>query len=345
MDLNIDWDSSHTLQTPETFLAKFMSSMKTNMLVARTREEIKNIMGGVVSNKLIVIVGPCSIHDPKAAIEYARRLSSVKDRFPNLLIIMRAYFEKPRTVLGWKGLIYDPDLDGSCNLQKGLNIARKILLDILDTGITPGTEFLDTILPQYYSDLIVWGAVGARTTESQTHRQLASGLSCPIGFKNNSAGNCKVAIDASIMARHPHAFPGVNTRGDICLVKTTGNPCTHVILRGSYDSGPNFEMSETVFQECVKRQLGAKIMIDCSHGNSNKNHHKQINVVDYVVSQIRAHGTFSIGGVMIESNLFEGKQSIGPDMDYGVSVTDACIGFETTILQLKKLNDAVAQIK
>ena len=207
MDLNIDWDSSHTLQTPETFLAKFMSSMKTNMLVARTREEIKNIMGGVVSNKLIVIVGPCSIHDPKAAIEYARRLSSVKDRFPNLLIIMRAYFEKPRTVLGWKGLIYDPDLDGSCNLQKGLNMARKILLDILDTGITPGTEFLDTILPQYYSDLIVWGAVGARTTESQTHRQLASGLSCPIGFKNNSAGNCKVAIDASIMARHPHAFP------------------------------------------------------------------------------------------------------------------------------------------
>ena len=345
MDLNIDWDSSHTLQTPETFLAKFMSSLKTNMLVARTREEIKNIMGGVVSNKLIVIVGPCSIHDPKAAIEYARRLSSVKDRFPNLLIIMRAYFEKPRTVLGWKGLIYDPDLDGSCNLQKGLNIARKILLDILDTGITPGTEFLDTILPQYYSDLITWGAVGARTTESQTHRQLASGLSCPIGFKNNSAGNCKVAIDASIMARHPHAFPGVNTRGDICLVKTTGNPCTHVILRGSYDSGPNFEMSETVFQECVKRQLGAKIMIDCSHGNSNKNHHRQINVVDYVVSQISAHGTFSIGGVMIESNLFEGKQSIGPDMDYGVSVTDACIGFETTILQLKKLNDAVAQIK
>jgi len=246
MDLNIDWDSSHTLQTPETFLAKFMSSLKTNMLVARTREEIKNIMEGVVSNKLIVIVGPCSIHDPKAAIEYARRLSSVKDRFPNLLIIMRAYFEKPRTVLGWKGLIYDPDLDGSCNLQKGLNIARKILLDILDTGITPGTEFLDTILPQYYSDLITWGAVGARTTESQTHRQLASGLSCPIGFKNNSAGNCKVAIDASIMARHPHAFPGVNTRGDICLVKTTGNPCTHVILRGSYDSGPNFEMSETV---------------------------------------------------------------------------------------------------
>jgi len=319
--------------------------MKTNMLVARTREEIKNIMEGVVSNKLIVIVGPCSIHDPKAAIEYARRLSSVKDRFPNLLIIMRAYFEKPRTVLGWKGLIYDPDLDGSCNLQKGLNIARKILLDILDTGITPGTEFLDTILPQYYSDLITWGAVGARTTESQTHRQLASGLSCPIGFKNNSAGNCKVAIDASIMARHPHAFPGVNTRGDICLVKTTGNPCTHVILRGSYDSGPNFEMSETVFQECVKRQLGAKIMIDCSHGNSNKDHHKQISVVDYVVSQIRAHGTFSIGGVMIESNLFEGKQSIGPDMDYGVSVTDACIGFETTILQLKKLNDAVAQIK
>jgi 3-deoxy-7-phosphoheptulonate synthase len=319
--------------------------MKTSILVARTREEIKNIMEGVVSNKLIVIVGPCSIHDPKAAIEYARRLSSVKDRFNKMLIIMRAYFEKPRTVLGWKGLIYDPDLDGSCNLQKGLNIARKILLDILDTGITPGTEFLDTILPQYYSDLITWGAVGARTTESQTHRQLASGLSCPIGFKNNSAGNCKVAIDASIMARHPHAFPGVNTRGDICLVKTTGNPCTHVILRGSYDSGPNFEMSETVFQECVKRQLGAKIMIDCSHGNSNKDHHKQINVVDYVVSQIQAHGTFSIGGVMIESNLFEGKQSIGPDMEYGVSVTDACIGFETTILQLKKLNDAVAQIK
>ncbi len=345
MDLNIDWDSSHTLQTPETFLAKFMSSMETKMLVARTREEIKNIMEGLISNKLIVIVGPCSIHDPKAAIEYARRLSSVKNRFPNLLIIMRAYFEKPRTVLGWKGLIYDPDLDGSCNLQKGLNMARKILLDILDTGITPGTEFLDTILPQYYADLITWGAVGARTTESQTHRQLASGLSCPIGFKNNSAGNCKVAIDASIMARNPHAFPGVNTSGDICLVKTTGNPCTHVILRGSYDSGPNFEMSETVFQECVNRKLGIKIMIDCSHGNSNKDYRKQINVVDYVVSQIQAHGTFSIGGVMIESNIFEGKQSIGPDMDYGVSVTDACLGFETTILQLKKLNDAVAQIK
>ena len=336
MDLNIDWDSSHTLQTPETFLAKFMSSMKTNMLVSRTREEIKNIMEGVISNKLIVIVGPCSIHDPKAAIEYARRLSSVKDRFPNLLIIMRAYFEKPRTVLGWKGLIYDPDLDGSCNLQKGLNMARKILLDILDTGITPGTEFLDTILPQYYSDLIVWGAVGARTTESQTHRQLASGLSCPIGFKNNSAGNCKVAIDASIMARHPHAFPGVNTRGDICLVKTTGNPCTHVILRGSYDSGPNFEMSETVFQDCVKRQLGAKIMIDCSHGNSGKDHRRQPTVLRNILKQIK-NGSKSIFGAMLESNINEGKQKLSKSkpLKAGISITDSCLSFEQTNIVIK----------
>ena len=341
MDLNIDWDSSHTLETPETFLAKFRSSKKIKRLVARTREEIKNIFEGIISNKLVVIVGPCSIHDPRAALEYAQRLSSIKNRFPNLLIIMRAYFEKPRTVLGWKGLIYDPDLDGSCNLQKGINMARHTLLAILETGITPGTEFLDTILPQYYSDLITWGAIGARTTESQIHRQLASGLSCPVGFKNNSAGNCKVAIDASIMARHPHAFPGVSAGGDICLVKTTGNPCTHIILRGSYETGPNFDMSEIVFDECVNRKLGVKVMIDCSHGNSNKKHDKQIPVIDYVVSQIKTLGTYFIGGIMLESNLFPGKQSIGPDMDYGVSITDSCIGFETTILQLKKLNNAV----
>ena len=345
MDLNIDWDSSHTLETPEIFLAKFKSSDKIKRFVARTREQIENILNGIISNKIIVIVGPCSIHDPTAAVEYARKLHNVKYKFPNLLIIMRAYFEKPRTVLGWKGLIYDPDLDGSYKLQKGINLARKTLLDILKIGVTPGTEFLDTILPQYYSDLITWGAIGARTTESQIHRQLASGLSCPVGFKNNSAGNCKVAIDAAIMARNPHAFPGINLKGDICLVKTTGNHSTHVILRGSYDNGPNFKMADLVFQECVRRRLGSKVLIDCSHGNSNKNHANQVSVIDYVIENIKTSGTYSIGGVMIESNLFEGKQSIGPDMDYGVSITDSCLGFATTLLQLKKLNNAIDEIK
>ena len=344
MDINLDWNSSHVLENPDTFIKKFNISDNTKKLIISTRKEIKDILSGKL-DKLIVIVGPCSIHDRDSAIEYAKKLSEIKDRYKNLLIIMRTYFEKPRTVLGWKGLIYDPDLDNSCNLSKGLVLSRNILIDILSYGITPATEFLDTILPQYYSDLIVWGAIGARTVESQIHRQLSSGLSCPIGFKNSSSGDIKVAVDACIMSRSPHAFPGINKNGKVCLIKTTGNPCTNIILRGSYNNGTNYDKLDKAFEMCQERNLNSKIIIDCSHGNSNKNHKNQNIVINYIIDNyIFDNGYSKLGGIMLESHLNEGNQKISSNMKYGVSITDACINFEETIQQLEKLNSAIQKV-
>lgn len=338
MDINLSWKQSHILPTPEDFIKKSNTPVSSISLVRETRREISDIFAGI-SDKLLVVVGPCSIHDPASALEYAEKLSQLDCK--NLVIVMRAYFEKPRTVLGWKGLIYDPDLDGSCDLTKGLHMSREILLGILSKGITPGTEFLDTILPQYFSDLISWGAIGARTVESQIHRQLASGLSCPIGFKNSSSGDFTVAIDAAIMARSGHAFPGVTQKGEICLVRTNGNPTTHVILRGSYKNGPNFDKIDNVAYQSGCRNFNSKVVIDCSHGNSEKKHENQEHVVNYIIEQIQGGAGKKIGGVMLESHLFEGKQKIGPELHYGVSITDSCLGFEDTVRQLNGLDRAV----
>ena len=342
MDINLDWNTSYTLETPSKFIKKYKLSESHVNTVINTRNEIRDVLDGN-SNKLIVITGPCSIHDKISAIEYANLLASVKDKYPNLILVMRAYFEKPRTVLGWKGLIYDPDLNGTDNLAKGLTLARQILLEIVSRGVPVGTEFLDTILPQYYSDLISWGAIGARTVESQVHRQLTSGLSCPVGFKNSSSGNIKVAIDATVMARHGHAFPGINTNGDVCLIKTTGNQGTHVILRGSYNNGSNYSKMNDVYKECKVRGVDAKVIIDCSHGNSNKDYTKQKNVVNFIVNHIKTEGCSSIGGIMLESHIHEGNQKISDNLEYGKSITDACINFEETKNHLKNLNDAISE--
>ena len=337
MDLNLDWSASYILDSPKSFLTHYPLSSEEKDLVQRVRNQISDILSGKL-NKLLVIVGPCSLHDPKSAIEYATRLAELQKEVPHLLLVMRAYFEKPRTVGGWKGLIYDPDIDGSCNLQKGIHISRKILIDILQQGITPATEFLDTILPQYISDTIVWGAIGARTVESQVHRQLASGTSCPIGFKNSSSGNIRVAIDAALSGQLPHAFPGINSEGKACLIRTTGNKDSHIILRGSYENGPNYMTADEVFNESNARDLKSKLIVDCSHGNSNKNHEQQTKVVEYL-GHILSQGCNSIGGIMIESNLKPGKQPISKHLSYGVSITDSCIGFEETSNLLKNINN------
>lgn len=342
MDINLDWNTSCTLETPSKFIEKYKLQDSHINTVINTRNEIKNVLDGN-SNKLIVITGPCSIHDKMSAIEYANLLASVKDQYPNLILVMRAYFEKPRTVLGWKGLIYDPDLNGSDNLAKGLTLSRQILLEIVSRGIPVGTEFLDTILPQYYSDLVSWGAIGARTVESQVHRQLTSGLSCPIGFKNSSSGNIKVAIDATVMARHGHAFPGINTNGDVCLIKTKGNQGTHVILRGSYNNGSNYSKMNDVYNQCATRGVDTKVVIDCSHGNSNKDYTKQKNVVNFIVNHIKTEGCKAVGGIMLESHIHEGNQKISDNLEYGKSITDACINFSETKTHLKSLNDAISE--
>ena len=342
MDINLDWNTSCTLETPSNFMNTHKLPEKHMSTVINARNEIKNVLNGK-SHKLIVITGPCSIHDKMSAIEYANLLASIKDQFPNLILVMRAYFEKPRTVLGWKGLIYDPDLDGSDNLAKGLKLSREILIEIVSRGIPVGTEFLDTILPQYYSDLVSWGAIGARTVESQIHRQLTSGLSCPIGFKNSSSGNIKVAVDATLMARHGHAFPGINANGDVCLIKTKGNQGTHVILRGSYNTGSNYSKINEVHTQCKQRNLDTKVIVDCSHGNSNKDFTKQKNVVNFIVNHIKTEGCKAIGGIMLESHIHEGNQKISENLEYGKSITDACINFIETKKHLKSLNDAISE--
>jgi 3-deoxy-7-phosphoheptulonate synthase len=309
------------------------------------RTAIHKILTGE-DDRLLVVVGPCSIHDPKAAQEYALMLQKIKEATrDDLMIVMRVYFEKPRTTVGWKGLINDPDIDSSFNINKGLRIARKLLLDLNSLGMPAATEYLDLISPQYISDLISWGAIGARTTESQGHRELASGVSCPIGFKNSTDGTIKIAIDAIGAAMSPHHFLSLTKSGHSAIFSTTGNEDVHIILRGGND-GPNYDSAnvEKVAEGLRKAQLRTNIMIDFSHANSLKECQRQLIVGADVATQI-ADGDHRIMGVMIESHLKAGSQKVveGQELVYGQSITDACLSFDDTVPLLKDLADAVRQ--
>ena len=306
-------------------------------LVVSTRKAIADILHHG-DKRLLVIIGPCSIHDPAAALEYAQKLLPLKKQYEKeLLIVMRVYFEKPRTTVGWKGLINDPHLDGTFDINFGLRQARQLLLTLNDMGMPASTEFLDMITPQYYADLISWGAIGARTTESQVHRELASGLSCPVGFKNGTDGNLKIAIDAIGAASHPHHFLSVTKTGHSAIVHTNGNPDCHVILRGGKE--PNYSSShvQAAREQLAKAGLDAKLMIDCSHANSNKDYTRQMIVAQDIAAQLK-NGEDAIMGVMVESHLVEGRQD-KPET-YGQSITDACIGWDTTEALLALLVDA-----
>ena len=306
-------------------------------LVVSTRKAIADILHHG-DKRLLVIIGPCSIHDPAAALEYAQKLLPLKRQYEKeLLIVMRVYFEKPRTTVGWKGLINDPHLDGTFDINFGLRQARQLLLTLNDMGMPASTEFLDMITPQYYADLISWGAIGARTTESQVHRELASGLSCPVGFKNGTDGNLKIAIDAIGAASHPHHFLSVTKTGHSAIVHTNGNPDCHVILRGGKE--PNYSSShvQAAREQLAKAGLDAKLMIDCSHANSNKDYTRQMIVAQDIAGQLK-NGEDAIMGVMVESHLVEGRQD-KPET-YGQSITDACIGWDTTEELLALLADA-----
>jgi len=311
-------------------------------LVERSRRAIADVLHGR-DDRLVVVVGPCSIHDHDQAIDYGRRLKAVADELAgDLLIVMRAYFEKPRTTVGWKGYINDPHLDGSFAINEGLEIARRLLLDLTTLGLPLGTEFLDLLSPQYISDLVAWGAIGARTTESQSHRQLASGLSCPVGFKNGTDGSIKVAADAILAARAPHAFMGMTKMGVAAIFETRGNDDCHVILRGG--KSPNYDAAHVAAACDTLRSAGLReqVMIDVSHGNSSKQYRRQIEVAQDVAAQIAA-GERRITGVMIESHLEEGRQDLQPGvaLQPGVSITDACIGFAQTVPVLQGLAQAV----
>jgi 3-deoxy-7-phosphoheptulonate synthase len=314
-------------------------------LVSEARRQATKIIRGK-DRRLLAIVGPCSIHDTKAALEYAGLLREQAVRFSeDLLVIMRVYFEKPRTSMGWKGLINDPRLDGSFDINSGLRAARRLLLDLVEMGVGAATEFLDTITPQFIVDLITWGAIGARTTESQVHRELASGLSVPVGFKNGTDGSIQVAMDAIKAALHPHHFLGVTKQGIAAIVATRGNDVCHVILRGS-DAGVNYNSAHIRFTADAlrKNHISTKIMVDCSHGNSNKDYHKQPMVASDLAQQIQA-GEQSICGFMLESHLVEGKQGVssGRTLVYGQSVTDACISWKDTVPILEEMALAVAR--
>ena len=311
--------------------------------VAGAREAIHRILTRE-DDRLLVVVGPCSVHDPKAAMDYANRLLPVRDRLQGeLMIVMRVYFEKPRTTVGWKGLINDPDLDESFQINKGLNMARELLLEVNTMGLPAGTEFLDLISPQYVADLISWGAIGARTTESQGHRELASGLSCPVGFKNGTDGTMRIAVDAMRAAERPHVFLSLTKDGRSAIFNTTGNADTHIILRGG--KRPNYDTESVA--EAVDEMTGAgltpNLMIDFSHANSRKQHDKQVEVGEDVARQIR-RGNRDIIGVMIESHLVGGRQDLGGDDDnliYGQSITDACLAWEDSEPLLETLAEAV----
>ena len=311
-------------------------------LVARTRREIEAIIAGT-DDRLLVVVGPCSIHDPAAAVEYAQRLREAAPHYAGeLLLVMRVYFEKPRTVLGWKGLINDPFLDGSFQINAGLRLARKLMIDITGHGLPVGTEFLDTTLGQYYADLVSWGAIGARTVESQVHRELASGLSMPVGFKNRTDGDLQVAVDAIRSARHPHWFPSLTREGAPAVMGTAGNEHGHLVLRGG-SQGANFSAphirAATALLE--KNQLPPYLMVDCSHANSAKDPEKQVEVAANLAAQIAA-GERAIAAIMVESNLVGGTQDYqARPLVYGRSITDACLSWEKTLPVLAQLTAVV----
>ncbi len=309
-------------------------------LVYGTRNEVSQILHDK-DDRVFVVVGPCSIHDPESALEYAQRLVTESQKYSeNLLIIMRVYFEKPRTTVGWKGLINDPDINETFNISKGIEMARKLLIDIAKLGLPAGTEFLDPISPQYVTDVISWGAIGARTAESQIHRELASGLSCPVGIKNGTTGGLKVAIDGIQAANHSHVFLGATKESDIAMLKTAGNNDVHIILRGGKLPNYDKESVESTLTALKEAEVNESIMIDASHGNSQKKFKQQIPVIQSISEQI-GEGNENIKGVMIESHLNEGNQKIGESLNYGQSITDACMGWEDTISCLNMLNQAV----
>jgi 3-deoxy-7-phosphoheptulonate synthase len=330
-DLNI---IGHTrLATPATLKETLPLSDELSQSIQSARTTIKNILNGD-DKRLLIVIGPCSIHDPVAAIEYGERLKVLSDQLgDSLYIVMRTYFEKPRTTVGWKGLINDPHLDDSFQIEQGLEIARKLMLDLSELGLPLATEALDPVTPQYLQDLIAWSAIGARTTESQTHREIASGLSSIVGFKNATDGRLDVAINALKSVAKPHRFLGIDGDGQVSVVRTRGNANAHIVLRGG-DDGPNYESQhvQVCEQALIKGDLASKIMVDCSHANANKKHERQRNVIEDIGEQI-AEGNQSIMGLMIESNLNAGNQALKGDksgLRYGVSITDPCIDWETT---------------
>ncbi len=326
------------LISPAILMEDYPAGEAISRMVYDTREEFRRILHKE-DDRLAVMVGPCSIHDTAAAIDYAGRLAEARKRYAGeLLLIMRVYFEKPRTTVGWKGLINDPFMDGTYNINSGLRMARGLLLKIGEMGVPSATEFLDTITPQYISDLIAWGAIGARTTESQVHRELASGLSMPIGFKNGTTGCIQVAVDGIVSAAHPHCFLSVTKQGVSAIVSTAGNDSCHLILRGSTE-GPNYssEHVQKAWETQRRAGIGNRIMVDCSHGNSHKKWQEQHVVAEDIAAQLAA-GDDHIGAVMIESNINEGSQKAGEKpLKYGVSITDACVGWEDTLAILDTL--------
>ena len=344
-DLNLV--SQEILISPEDLKAQLPLSSAAERRVTQGRLAVRNILDRQ-DHRLIVVVGPCSIHDPKAAIDYAHRLKKLADKVSDtLLIIMRVYFEKPRTTTGWKGLINDPHINDSFKIEEGLHVGRKLLLDIAEIGLPAATEALDPISPQYLQDLISWSAIGARTTESQTHREMASGLSSPVGFKNGTDGGLTVAINALQSVSNPHRFLGINGNGQVSIIRTRGNPYGHVVLRGG-NGKPNYDSVSVTL--CEKELAAAKvptnIMIDCSHANSNKTHELQTLVIENVTHQI-ADGNTSIIGIMVESNIGAGSQKIPADLsklEYGVSITDACIDWTTTEEALLNMHNSLKNV-
>ena len=337
-----------TVLPPPEHLIRFfpISGTPVESLITSTRRNIHNIMAGR-DDRLLVVIGPCSIHDPAAAIAYARKLKEQRLKYADTLeVVMRVYFEKPRTTVGWKGLINDPYMDQSYRIDEGLRIARQLLVEINRLGVPAGSEFLDVISPQYIGELISWGAIGARTTESQVHRELASGLSAPIGFKNGTDGNIRIATDAIQAAARPHHFLSVHKNGQVAIVQTKGNPDCHVILRGG--KAPNYDAASvaSACKDLEMAKLPASLMVDCSHANSSKQYEKQLDVARDLAAQIAA-GSRSVFGVMVESHLHAGAQKFTPGKDdpsrleFGKSITDACLGWDDSVQVLDVLSEAV----
>ena len=341
---NLNIRDTLPLVPPEALKRSLPMNPAANETVVKGREGLRRILDGG-DPRMLAILGPCSIHDPEAALEYARRLKALADRVQDrILVVMRVYFEKPRTTVGWKGYIYDPYLDDTCDISMGLREARKLLLAINGLGLPAATEFLDPVVPQYIADLVSWAAIGARTTESQTHRQMASGLSMPVGFKNATDGSVQVAIDALQSARFPHSFLGLDEAGQTCIVRTKGNRHGHVVLRGGRNA-PNYDAESIAAASSQLRKAGMepRLVVDCSHANSNKRHEMQEVVCRSIVEQ-RRNGSAALIGVMVESNLQPGSQKIPADLSqlqYGVSVTDACVGWETTERMVLEAHEAL----
>ena len=341
-DLRID--EIKELSTPQEVMHEIPRTLTATRVVTASRNAIHAILNGS-DDRLLVVVGPCLVHDPVAAVEYATRLAALRDRLSDRLeIVMRVYFEKPRTTVGWKGLINDPDLDGSFDINKGLRLARNVLSAVNNLGLPAATEFLDVATPQYIADLVAWAAIGARTTESQIHRELASGLSCPVGFKNGTDGNVRIALDAVKSASQPHHFLAVTKSGRSAVAATTGNDDCHIILRGGKTTNYDAASVEAAAAESAKSGVRAAIMIDASHANSSKKPENQPLVLDDVAAQI-AGGDRRIVGIMAESNIIAGRQDLvpGKPLTYGQSITDGCIGWDDTVTTLRRLAEAVEQ--